>query len=68
MTEKQKYKQERLKNAHKLEVLAVNTHVPSKWRFVDLETGQVWRKETGADAFRLALDIVVVRRLEKKKP
>lgn len=20
----------------------VNTHVPSKWRFVDLETGEVW--------------------------
>ena len=24
-------------------VISINTRVPSKWRFVDLETGDVWK-------------------------
>lgn len=27
--------------------LEIITHVPSKWRFVDLETGDIWRWEKG---------------------
>jgi hypothetical protein len=30
-----------------LEVLSIQTRVPSKWRLVDMETGEVWRWREG---------------------
>lgn len=38
--------------------IEINTRVPSKWRFVDLETGDIWRRyETGG--FKRADDIEI---------
>jgi len=31
----------------KIHELVIRTRVPSKWRFIDLETGQVWKYENG---------------------
>lgn len=44
--------------------LTIRTHVPSKWRFVDLETGDVWRynDEDPHSTFISADDIEVIRR------
>lgn len=40
------YRAER--EAHPLPVnLVITTKVPSKWRFVDLETGDIWRADAG---------------------
>jgi hypothetical protein len=42
---KGQYDQEREKNraAGLMQKLSINTRVPSKWRFVDLETGDIWK-------------------------
>lgn len=32
----------KFKHEDDLSEITINTHVPSKWRFVDLETGDVW--------------------------
>ena len=37
-----RYDEER-KAAKKCTTLEIKTKVPSKWRFVDLETGEVWK-------------------------
>lgn len=38
------YREERKRNAHKGRVveLKIQTYVPCKWRFIDLETGEAW--------------------------
>jgi len=41
------YKAERESNENLLHVIKIHTRVPSKWRFVDLETGHVWRWSVG---------------------
>lgn len=33
--------------------LVIRTHVPSKWRIVDLETGDVWRSDPKSKFTRL---------------
>ena len=40
---------ERAKNykENNLHELTISTRVPSKWRFLDLETGQVWKSKDG---------------------
>lgn len=40
--EKEAYANERLLSAGPV-ALTIRTKVPSKWRFVDLETGDVWK-------------------------
>lgn len=36
---------ERETNRASLVTISINTRVPSKWRFTDLETGETWRWE-----------------------
>lgn len=42
---KTEFQKEREKNraAGRMEKLSINTRVSSKWRFVDLETGDIWK-------------------------
>ena len=42
---KNKFRKER--EANKVTPITINTRVPSKWRFVDLETGEVWTSLDG---------------------
>lgn len=41
------WQKEREANRNRLITFSVNTHVPSKWRLLDLETGDIWRWEGG---------------------
>lgn len=36
------FQKERESNSE-IVVISINTRVPSKWRFVDLETGDIWK-------------------------
>lgn len=39
--------------------MTIKSRVPSKWRFADLETGDVWRFDAATGRFRRALDVSV---------
>jgi hypothetical protein len=42
--------------------MTITSRVPSKWRFVDLETGNIWRwdeKAGGIGGFKYADDIAI---------
>lgn len=43
--QRKRFQKEREVNRDKLVTISINTHVPSKWRFTDLETGEIWRWE-----------------------
>lgn len=45
--QKTKWQKEREANAERLVTFSINTRVPSKWRLLDLETGDIWRWEDG---------------------
>jgi hypothetical protein len=32
--------------------ITIRTHCPDKWRFVDLETGDVWKRDVATGHFR----------------
>lgn len=51
------FQKERENNRAELTHITISTRVPSKWRFVDLETDQVWKWEHGK--FKSAQDISV---------
>lgn len=44
MRRERKYKEEREANRKKLLSLTISTNVPSKWRFLDLEFGYIWKR------------------------
>lgn len=52
------YDTERERNPDPIDI-SIHTRVPSKWRWVDLETGDVWKYEDGrfTRATDLGLDI-----------
>ena len=37
------FDEERLKHGINIEEITIRTHVPEKWRFIDLETGHIWK-------------------------
>jgi hypothetical protein len=41
--------------------LVIRTNVPTKWRFVDMETGDIWRHSKSRATFIRADDIEVKR-------
>lgn len=45
------YDNEREDNAQPIPI-TINTRVPSKWRFVDLETNEVWYWDPAREMFR----------------
>lgn len=50
------YEEER--KAHKEPVdMTISSKVPSKWRFVDMETGQVWKWDEERETFTAARDL-----------
>lgn len=55
------YDNERQDNPRPLPI-TLNTRVPSKWRFVDLETGEVWRWDQALGQFRQVRDLYDVAR------
>ena len=40
--------------------ITIHTKVPGKWRFVDLETGDIWRWDNAKKSLVRASDITVV--------
>jgi hypothetical protein len=54
------YEQERRDNENLLFDLSVKTHVPSKYRVVDLETGDIWKYDGTATKWTRADDISVI--------
>lgn len=55
---KDDYTIERNNNRDRLIQLTITTHVPSKWRMVDLETGDIW-KHDGERIWTRATDIEI---------
>jgi len=54
---KTKWDKERAKREHPVGI-TISTKVTSKWRFVDLETGDIWKWDGG---FRRATDIRILK-------
>ena len=44
------FEKERARHIKSLPI-TISTRVPSKWRFVDLETGEIWRWDEGKAQF-----------------
>jgi hypothetical protein len=53
------YDNERADNDKQLVTIKIDTRVPSKWRFVDLETNQVWLWDNARGMFRRTNDVQV---------
>lgn len=60
------YSDERAANRAHIHRITIETRVPSKWRFCDLETGQIWMWED--DKFKTAQDISVETIGDTPKP
>src|SRR5262245_13602567 len=66
------YQRERRSHLREIKI-SISTKVPSKWRFVDLETGDVWRWMEKENKFRgtapqLLIDQLQDLQLRKSRP
>lgn len=53
---------QRERDAHDTDVkMTISSKVPSKWRFVDLETNDVWEWNEKRNTFTRAKEIIVVQ-------
>jgi hypothetical protein len=55
------YEAERESNAESLTELVIRTRVPSKWRFLDLETGDIWQANPSGDTMFVRADDIEVK-------
>lgn len=62
------YEEERQAHAEGVS-MTITSRVPSKWRFVDLETGNIWRWDEnagGVGGFKHADDLAITRKLQRR--